>query len=71
MNAMNQAISSIDVVPVIKLNHLERDSAPLAVKIMKETCPDMIVGAGAVTTAQIGEAIEAFKGVYSCPIIAA
>lgn len=32
----------------------------------------MIVGAGAVTTtAQIDEAIEAFKGVYSCPIIAA
>ncbi|MGM9648491.1 MAG: 2-dehydro-3-deoxyphosphogluconate aldolase, partial [Butyricicoccaceae bacterium] len=83
MNAMNQAISDIGVVPVIKLNNPERDSAPLAkalceggvpvaevtfraegaplaIKIMKETCPDMIVGAGTVTTtAQIDEAIEA------------
>ena len=30
MNAMNQAISDIGVVPVIKLNNPERDSAPLA-----------------------------------------
>ena len=83
MNAMNQAISDIGVVPVIKLNNPERDSAPLAkalceggvpvaevtfraagaplaIKIMKDTCPDMIVGAGTVTTtAQIDEAIEA------------
>ena len=83
MNAMNQAISDIGVVPVIKLNHPERDAAPLAkalcaggvpvaevtfraagapmaIKTMKETCPDMIVGAGTVTnTAQIDEAIEA------------
>lgn len=83
MNARNQAISSIGVVPVIQLNHPERDSAPLAkalckgdvpvaevtfraagaplaIKMMKETCPDMIVGAGTVTTtAQIDEAIEA------------
>lgn len=83
MNTMNQAISDIGVVPVIKLNNPERDSAPLAkalceggvpvaevtfraagaplaIKIMKETCPDMIVGAGTVTTtAQIDEAIEA------------
>ena len=83
MNAMNQAISEIGVVPVIKLNHPERDAAPLAkalcaggvpvaevtfraagapmaIKTMKETCPDMIVGAGTVTnTAQIDEAIEA------------
>ena len=83
MNAMNQAISEIGVVPVIKLNHPERDAAPLAkalcagdvpvaevtfraagapmaIKRMKETCPDMIVGAGTVTnTAQIDEAIEA------------
>ena len=83
MNAMNQAISDIGVVPVIKLNHPERDAAPLAkalcaggvpvaevtfraagapmaIRNMKETCPDMIVGAGTVTnTAQIDEAIEA------------
>ena len=81
MNAMNQAISDIGVVPVIKLNHPERDAAPLAkalcaggvpvaevtfrtagapmaIRNMKETCPDMIVGAGTVTnTAQIDEAI--------------
>ena len=81
MNAMNQAISDIGVVPVIKLNNPERDSAPLAkalceggvpvaevtfraagaplaIKIMKDTCPDMIVGT-VTTTAQIDEAIEA------------
>ena len=30
MNAMNQAIADIGVVPVIKLEHPERDAAPLA-----------------------------------------
>ena len=30
MNAMNEAISKIGVVPVIKLSHPERDAAPLA-----------------------------------------
>ena len=83
MNALNQTISSIGIVPVIKLNHPERDAAPLAkalcegdvpvaevtfraagaplaIRIMKETCPDMIVGAGTVTTTeQIDEAIAA------------
>ena len=83
MNAFNQLISSIGVVPVIKLNHPERDAAPLAralcegglpvaevtfraagaasaIKIMKETCPDMTVGAGTVlTVAQIDEALAA------------
>ena len=83
MNALNQAISSIGIVPVIKLNHPERDAAPLAkalcegdvpvaevtfraagaplaIRIMKETYPDMIVGAGTViTTEQIDEAIVA------------
>ena len=83
MNAFNQLISSIGVVPVIKLNHPERDAAPLAralcegglpvaevtfraagaasaIKIMKETCPDVIVGAGTVlTVAQIDEALAA------------
>ena len=34
--------------------------AGLAIKIMSETCPDMLVGAGTVmTTAQVDEAIEA------------
>lgn len=82
MNEMNQAIAEIGVVPVIQLNHPERDAgslaralcdggvpvaevtfraarAPLAIKMMKETCPDMIIGAGTVTTAtQIDEAME-------------
>ena len=81
MNAMNQKISAIGVVPVIKLNHPERDAVGLAkalcaggvpvaevtfraagadkaIKLMKEACPDMIVGAGTVTnTAQIDAVI--------------
>lgn len=83
MHTLNQAISDIGVVPVIKLNHPERDAAPLAkalceggvpvaevtfraagaplaIKAMKDICPDMIVGAGTVTTTvQIDEAIAA------------
>ena len=83
MNAMNEKISAIGVVPVIKLNHPERDAAKLgkalsaggvpvaeitfraagadtAIKLMKETCPDMLVGAGTVTTtAQIDKVIAA------------
>ncbi|MBR0160241.1 MAG: bifunctional 4-hydroxy-2-oxoglutarate aldolase/2-dehydro-3-deoxy-phosphogluconate aldolase [Oscillospiraceae bacterium] len=83
MNAMNERISAIGVVPVIKLNHPERDAAALgkalcaggvpvaevtfraagadkAIKLMKEACPDMLVGAGTVTnTAQIDAVIEA------------
>ena len=83
MNAMNEAISKIGVVPVIKLNHPERDAAALgkalcaggvpvaeitfraegaekAIKLMKEACPDMLVGAGTVTTTeQIDRAIAA------------
>lgn len=83
MNTINQAISDIGVVPVIKLNNPLRDAAPLAkalceggvpvaevtfraagapiaIKTMKETCPEMIVGAGTVTTvAQVDEAIAA------------
>lgn len=81
MDTMSQAISNIGVVPVIKLNHPERDAAPLAkalcaggvpvaevtfraagaataIRLMKEACPDMIVGAGTVTnTSQIDETI--------------
>ena len=83
MNALNEKISKIGVVPVIKLNHPERDAAGLAkalcaggvpvaevtfraagadkaIRIMKETCPEMLVGAGTVTnTAQIDKVIEA------------
>ena len=83
MNPMNEKISAIGMVPVIKLNHPERDAAGLAkalcaggvpvaevtfraagadkaIKIMKETCPDMLVGAGTVTnTAQIDAVIQA------------
>lgn len=83
MNAMNTAISKIGIVPVIKLNHPERDAADLgralcaggvpvaeitfraagadkAIKLMKEACPEMIVGAGTVTsTDQIDEVIAA------------
>lgn len=73
MNAMNEAISNIGVVPVIKLPNPERDATGLAkalcaggvpvaevtfraagadtaIRLMKEACPDMIVGAGTVTT---------------------
>ena len=83
MNELNQKISDIGVVPVIKLNNPERDAAPLAkalceggvpvaevtfraagadkaIRIMRETCPEMIAGAGTVTTtAQIDAVIEA------------
>ena len=83
MNAMNERFYQIGVVPVIKLNHPDRDAAPLAkalcaggvpvaevtfraegadraIKIMKETCPEMLAGAGTVTTtAQIDAVIAA------------
>ena len=83
MNALNNRISQIGVVPVIKLNHPERDAADLgralcaggvpvaeitfraagadkAIRLMKEACPDMLVGAGTVTaTSQIDAVIEA------------
>ncbi|MBQ5755096.1 MAG: bifunctional 4-hydroxy-2-oxoglutarate aldolase/2-dehydro-3-deoxy-phosphogluconate aldolase [Oscillospiraceae bacterium] len=83
MTEMNQRISSIGVVPVIKLNNPERDAAPLAkalceggvpvaevtfraagadtaIRIMRQTCPDMIVGAGTVlTTQQVDKALAA------------
>ena len=83
MNDMNKRISGIGVVPVIKLNHPERDAANLgkalcaggvpvaevtfraagaekAIRIMKETCPDMLAGAGTVTnTAQIDQVLAA------------
>lgn len=71
--SINERISEIGVVPVIKLNHPERDAAPLAkalcaggvpvaevtfraagadeaIRLMKEACPEMLVGAGTVLT---------------------
>ncbi len=46
-------------VPVAEVT-FRAAGAPTAVKIMRETCPDMLVGVGTVTTtAQIDEAIEA------------
>ena len=83
MSDINRRISEAGVVPVIKLNHPERDAAllaralcaggipvaeitfraagaDLAIRIMKETCPEMTVGAGTVlTVAQIDEALAA------------
>ena len=83
MSSINQRISAIGVVPVIKLNNPERDAAPLAkalcaggvpvaevtfraagadtaIRLMKEACPDMMVGAGTVlTTEHIDKALAA------------
>lgn len=83
MNELNQRISEIGIVPVIKLNHPERDAAPLAralcagsvpvaevtfraagadtaIRLMKEACKEMIVGAGTVTRKeQIDAVLEA------------
>ena len=85
MNALNQKISAIGVVPVIKLNNPERDAVGLAkalcaggvpvaevtfraagadkaIKLMKEACPDMLVGAGTVTTTAHIDAVIAAGG---------
>ena len=83
MSDMNQRISEIGVVPVIKLNNPERDAANLAkalceggvpvaevtfraagadiaIRLMREACPDMLVGAGTVlTTDQVDKALAA------------
>ncbi len=80
---INERISKIGVVPVIKLNNPTRDAAPLAkalcdggvpvaevtfraagadtaIRLMKEACPDMLVGAGTVlTTEHVDKAIAA------------
>lgn len=87
MNEFNQKISDIGVVPVIKLNHPERDAAPLAkalcaggvpaaevtfraagadtaIRLMKEACPEMIVGAGTVTTTDHIDAVLAAGGEF-------
>ena len=81
MSNLNERISAIGIVPVIKLNHPQRDAAalakalcaggvpvaevtfraagaPEAIRLMKEACPEMIVGTGTVTnTSQIDETI--------------
>ncbi len=85
MNMINEKIRAIGVVPVIKLNHPDRDAAELAkalcaggvpvaevtfraegadraIRIMKETCPDMLVGAGTVTTTAQIDAVLAVGG---------
>ncbi|MBQ2756276.1 MAG: bifunctional 4-hydroxy-2-oxoglutarate aldolase/2-dehydro-3-deoxy-phosphogluconate aldolase [Oscillospiraceae bacterium] len=83
MNDLQKKISDIGVVPVIKLNHPQRDAKALAdalcaggipiaevtfraagaadaIRIMRETHPEMMVGAGTVmNTQQVDEAIEA------------
>ena len=83
MSSINEAISNIGVVPVVKLSRPERDAAPLAralcaggvpvaevtfraagadkaIRLMREACPEMIVGAGTVTTkAHIDATIDA------------
>ncbi len=87
MNTLNQAISNIGIVPVIKLSHPERDAAPLAralcaggvpvaevtfraagadtaIRLMKEACPEMIVGAGTVTATEHIDATLAAGGQF-------
>ena len=87
MTELNQKISDIGVVPVIKLNHPERDAAPLAkalcaggvpvaevtfraagadaaIRLMREACPEMIVGAGTVTTREHIDATLAAGGQF-------
>lgn len=87
MDAFNQKISDIGVVPVIKLNNPDRDAAPLAralcagsvpvaevtfraagadraIHLMKEACPEMIVGAGTVTTKNHINAVIAAGGQF-------
>ena len=87
MNAFHQKISEIGVVPVIKLNHPERDAAPLAkalcagdvpvaevtfraagadkaIALMREACPEMIVGAGTVTRTEQIDAVIAAGGEF-------
>jgi 2-dehydro-3-deoxyphosphogluconate aldolase/(4S)-4-hydroxy-2-oxoglutarate aldolase len=85
MNRLNERISRIGIVPVIKLNNPERDAAALgkalvhgdvpvaeitfraagadkAIRLMKEACPNMLVGAGTVTTTEQIEKVVAAGG---------
>ena len=87
MTELNQRISDIGVVPVIKLNHPERDAVPLAkalcaggvpvaevtfraagadkaIKLMREACPEIMAGAGTVTTKEHIDATIAAGGQF-------
>ena len=87
MTELQNRISGIGVVPVIKLNHPQRDAAPLAkalcaggvpvaevtfraegadtaIHLMKEVCPDMIVGAGTVTNTDQIDRVLAVGGQF-------
>ncbi len=82
MNAVDKKIEELGIVPVIKLNHPERDAAALAralcagdvpvaevtfraagadqaIRLMKEACPEMLVGAGTVLTESQVDAAQA------------
>ena len=83
MREIDQKISEIGIVPVIRLDHPQRhavhladalcrggvpvaevtfraDGAAQAIRMMKESCEEMLVGAGTVTKEeQIDEAIDA------------
>ena len=91
MNELQQKISAIGVVPVIKLTNPTRDAKPLAdalcaggvpvaeitfraagaadaIRIMAESHPEMLVGAGTVlTTAQVDEAVNAGESFIVTP----
>lgn len=83
MDKITEFIENIGIVPVIKMNHPERDAAALgralcdggipvaeitfrahgadeAIRLMKQACPEMAVGAGTVTAlSHIDRVIEA------------
>jgi len=87
MNTVNQTITSIGIVPVIKLTNPERDAASLAaalcaggvpvaevtfrapeadkaIRLMREACPNMLVGAGTVTEKSQIDATIAARGQF-------
>ena len=66
MNAMNTAISRIGVVPVIKLNHPERDAVGLAkIKALSAPFPMFkVMPTGGIS-------LKNLKEYLSCPVIAA
>ena len=83
MENLVDVIAGVGIVPVVKLNHPERDATALgkalcaggipvaeitfrapgadnAIRLMKQACPEMAVGAGTVTdVAQIDRVVEA------------
>ncbi len=87
MNIIDEKIKALGVVPVIKLNHPERDAADLgralcaggvpvaeitfraagadrAIRLIKEACPEMVVGAGTVTNTEQIDAVIAAGGQF-------